>query len=256
MRSLVILLVAASIASAPGAHRVPVGPGVWHPVFPPEPGREEITVPRFWMDTTPVTNNDYLAFVNDNPQWMRGKVSRLLADDRYLERWESPTRLGPAAGARQPVTDVSWYAARAYCAWAGGRLPTVAEWELAAAASETVADASRDPAFLAMILAWYGTPSPAVLPEVARGRPNYWGVYDLHGLVWEWTEDFNSVLVSGDNREQKGADKAQFCGAGALEARDKGDYAAFMRVANRSSLEAWYTTSTLGFRCVADGEAR
>ena len=59
MRSLVILLVAASIASAPGAHRVPVGPGVWHPVFPPEPGREEITVPRFWMDTTPVTNNDY-----------------------------------------------------------------------------------------------------------------------------------------------------------------------------------------------------
>lgn len=254
MTLLLLLALSLSMGAPPRPDRAPVGPGQWRPVFPPEEGVELIAVPRFLLDRRPVTNRDYLAFVQENPGWRRGSVSRLLADDRYLQRWAGADALGASAGPNQPVTDVSWYAARAYCAWAGGRLPTVAEWELAAAASEDRPDASRDPEFLAQILAWYGSPSPAVLPDVGRGPPNYWGVYDLHGLVWEWTEDFNSMLVSSDNREQKGADKAQFCGAGALEARDRGDYAAFMRVANRSSMDAWYTTSTLGFRCAADAE--
>ena len=254
MLTILILVVSAALSAPPPPQRVPVGPGNWRPVFPPEEGLEEITVPRFLLDVTPVTNAEFLAFTRENPAWRRGAVSRLLADDRYLARWEGPDALSADAGPNQPVTDVSWYAARAYCAWAGARLPTVAEWELAAAASETVADATRDPEFLAAILVWYGSPSPGVLPDVGGRAANVWGVHDLHGLVWEWTEDFNSVLVSADDRDQKGADKVLFCGAGALAAQDKGDYAAFMRVASRSSMEAWYTTSTTGFRCAADVE--
>ena len=246
-----ILLLLGSLALAGVQGLVPVGPGTWRPIFPPEPGREEIAVDRFLLDPVPVTNQDFLAFVQADPRWHRDRVSRVLADEGYLSQWAGSEVLG--AGAQQPVTHVSWFAARAYCAWRGGRLPTVAEWELAAAASEELADASQDPAFRARILAWYAQPAGA-LADVGQGEPNFWGVHDLHGLVWEWTEDFNSMLVSADNREQKGADTTQFCGAGALEARDRGDYAAFMRVANRSSLEAHYTTSTLGFRCAADGE--
>lgn len=247
-----LLLLATLAAAAPAKGLAPVGPGVWRPIFPPEPGKEEIAVPRFWMDWTPVTNAEFLAFVQARPEWRRDRVSRTLADEGYLAHWAAPDALGAGVRPNQPVTRVSWFAARALCAWKAERLPTVAEWELAAAASETEKDASQDPAFRERILAWYASPADAPLADVASGQANAWGVYDLHGLVWEWTEDFNSVLVSGDNREQKGADKVRFCGAGALEARDRGDYAAFMRIANRSSLEAHYTTSSLGFRCVRD----
>lgn len=247
-----LLLLAAALAGAPSTRQVPVGPGVWRPVFPPAEGQEEVAVGRFLLDATPVTNADFLAFVRAQPAWGRDRVSRLLADERYLSHWAGPDSLG-TAGPREPVTRVSWYAARAYCAWRGARLPTVAEWELAAAADETRPDASQDPAFRARILAWYSEPDEGRPAEVGQGAPNWWGVHDLHGLVWEWTEDWNSVLVSVDNREQKGADTLLFCGAGALEATERGDYAAFMRVANRSSLEAHYTTSTLGFRCASDG---
>ncbi len=72
---------------------------------------------------------------------------------------------------------------------------------------------------------------------------------DVHGLVWEWTDDFSSLLVSGDNRNQGDADKAKFCGAGALSMDDRENYAVLMRVAMLSSLEGSDATANLGFRC-------
>lgn len=245
-----VLTMALSLAGAP----VTVGPATWRPTFPPEEGRDQILVPAFRLDATPVSNAEFLAFVLADPAWQRGRVSTLLADDGYLAAWAGPGTLGERARPQQPVTEVSWFAARAYCASRGGRLPSTAEWEVAANADETRPDASQDPAWRDRLLAWYAQPTPASLPDVGQGAPNYWGATDLNGLVWEWTEDFNSTLVSGDSRERKGADKVQFCGAGALEAQDKGDYAAFMRVAFRSSLVARYTTRSLGFRCAYDLE--
>jgi formylglycine-generating enzyme required for sulfatase activity len=84
---------------------------------------------------------------------------------------------------------------------------------------------------------------------VGRGAANAWGVHDLHGLVWEWVEDFNASLAAVDNREDGGSDLLQYCGAGSLAAADKSDYAAFMRVAYRSALDGHSTTRSLGFRC-------
>jgi hypothetical protein len=68
---------------------------------------------------------------------------------------------------------------------------------------------------------WYATPSPAVLPDAGAGRENLFGVRDLHGLVWEWTSDFNSALVTGDARGDTGLERQLFCGAGSLSARDQ-----------------------------------
>jgi formylglycine-generating enzyme required for sulfatase activity len=73
-------------------------------------------------------------------------------------------------------------------------------------------------------------------------------VEDLHALVWEWTLDFNSALVSGESRGDASLDRTLYCGAGASNAADFADYAAFMRFAYRASLEANYTTGQLGFR--------
>ena len=51
---------------------------------------------------------------------------------------------------------------------------------------------------------WYSAPSPASLPTAGLGRANFWGVKDLHGLVWEWVADFNSVMTIGDARGDNG----------------------------------------------------
>ena len=67
---------------------------------------------------------------------------------------------------------------------------------------------------------------------------NVHGVSDLHGLIWEWTLDFNSSLVTGESRADGSLDRSLYCGSGAAGAADFEDYAAFMRYAFRSSLEA------------------
>jgi formylglycine-generating enzyme required for sulfatase activity len=74
-------------------------------------------------------------------------------------------------------------------------------------------------------------------------------VQDLHGLVWEWTDDFSSLLVDPESRNQGDPDKGRFCGAGALSMDDRDNYAVLMRVAMLSSLQAHDTTANLGFRC-------
>lgn len=234
-----------------GTPRLPVGPGTLLPFYPVAE-QKEVRVDAFLLDQVPVSNARYLAFVRAAPLWQRGRVPALLADEHYLAIWASGTELGARALPDQPVVHVSWFAARAYCAAAGGRLPTQDEWELAARASETQVDARADPVWRARILAWYAQPAPAVLPKVGRSGPNLFGIQDLHGLVWEWVEDFNSNLISADNRDGKGADRMLFCGAGALLASDKADYASFMRYAMRGSLQARYTMGSLGFRCAAD----
>lgn len=226
-----------------------VSGGEFESVLPIAPGQNRVRVATFRMDTMPVTNAEFHAFVRSSPEWRRDRISRLFADSEYLSQWSADA--GPAPGQRdQPVTRVSWYAARAYCEARGARLPTWYEWELAAAASDRLADGRRDPAWTQQILAWYASPSTATLPNVGTHTPNIYGVRDLHGLVWEWVEDFNGMIVSGDNRQQDEPDATRFCGSGALTMEQKEQYAILMRIAMLSSLKANYTTASMGFRCV------
>ena len=220
-----------------------------------------VQVAPFELDRHPVTNGEYLTFVRAHPEWRRSRVSPLFADGSYLRHWRGDLDPGPLAPLTSPVVHVSWFAARAYAAAHGGRLPTVAEWELVAAADDTRRDATGDPAFLAGLREWYSRPTLRVLPPVGKGAPNAWGIEDLHRLVWEWTLDWNSALVTGESRADGSLDRTLFCGAGASNAADFADYAAFMRFAFRASLEANYTTAQLGFRTarslpVATGGAR
>ncbi|MCB9683502.1 MAG: formylglycine-generating enzyme family protein [Alphaproteobacteria bacterium] len=225
-----------------------VGPGTYRPLYPVEGVDPTVPVAAFGLDETPVTVAEYAVFVAGHPEWRRDRVSRLFADEGYLTDWATAEAPGEGLLADAPVTRVSWFAARAYCRERGARLPTESEWELAAAGR---ADGTMSEAELAQVLAWYGRPTPPRHPSVG-GPPNGWGARDLHDLVWEWVEDFNASLVSVDNREQSGADRVAFCGAGALGAADRDDYAAFMRVAFRSSLRATTTTRNLGFRCASE----
>lgn len=216
--------------------------------------KDPVTVPvaAFALDVLPVTNAQFLAFVVTHPKWQRSHVTRLFADEHYLSHWAGDTDLGPAAPADAPVVRVSWFAARAYARWVGKRLPTTAEWERAASAGYTTPDGKNDTALNGDLYRWLARPTPEVQPSVSTAKANFFGVRGLHGLVWEWVADFNTAMVTGESRADSGLDRDLFCGAGAAGSTDTSDYAAFMRLALRSSLKAPNTTSSLGFRCAQD----
>ena len=204
----------------------------------------------FAMRVTPVTQGELLRFVAARPQWQRGRVSRLFADAGYLQGWTGATALAPGAqSAVRPAVDVSWFVAQAFCESEGGRLPTWTEWEYVAAANASRTDARDDPAWLAQILAWYAKPATQTLAAVGGAR-NAYGIRDMHGLIWEWVDDFNALLVNPDSRSSDDPDKLQFCGAGAINLQDRQNYAVLMRIALLSSLKGSDSTSSLGFRCV------
>lgn len=207
-----------------------------------------VKVEEFYMDAFPVTNAQYLEFLKKNPEWTRSNIKPLFADDRYLATWESDLSFGKENLPNAPVTNVSWFAAKKYCECQGKRLPTMDEWEFVAMADETSIDARIKQEFNQRILSWYETANTYAKPVGSTFR-NYWGVYDMHGLVWEWTMDFNSVLLSPASRGNGGGDANLFCGSSAIGATDLMDYAAFMRYAFRRSIKARYNIKNLGFRC-------
>jgi formylglycine-generating enzyme len=224
-----------------------VAGGSYTPLYSPESGA--VAVESFRMDRYQVTRADFAVFVAGNPRWRRSEIRPVFADGRYLADWRDD--LQPGGDPASPVTGVSWFAARAYCAWAGKRLPTVDEWEYAARADETRADATGDAAHKARVLRLINQ-RPKTAPAVGSVFRNRHGIHDMHGLVWEWVSDFNTVTTADDSRGGDRRDDQLYCAAGADGATDREDYAAFLRYAFRSTLQGRSTASALGFRCAAD----
>lgn len=210
--------------------------------------QKPVKVAAFKVSVFPVTNSDFLLFVKQNPKWRKSTVKKIFAEENYLAQWKNDTTLADNMNPDAPVTNVSWYAANAYCSCYGLRLPTVDEWEYVAMADELQPDARTKKTFNQYILSWYEKRGTYKNP-VGSTFKNVWGVYDMHGLVWEWTSDFNSILINGENRSNPESDKNLFCGSGSLGASDLMNYAAFMRYAFRGSIKANYTVQNLGFRC-------
>ena len=210
-----------------------------------------IQVDSFLMDIYPVSNTEFSRFIQKYPEWKRNTVKRLFADKNYLMLWETNDNPGSQLHPNAPVTNVSWFAAKKYCECLGKRLPTVDEWEYAAMADEQTPDARKKEAYNQYILDWYEAPR-SFNNIIGSTFKNYWGIYDLHGLVWEWTMDFNSVLISGESRKDVDKDSNLFCGSAAVGASDLMNYAAFMRYAFRGSIKARYAIKNLGFRCAKD----
>jgi formylglycine-generating enzyme required for sulfatase activity len=159
----------------------------------------------FWMSQTEVTQSAYRAVTNVNPS----------------------SNHSPG----MPVDQVTWFAARSFCASTGKRLPTEAEWEYAARAGST--QPMYGPANL---VAWTLANSIGNAHPVGLKQPNKFGLYDMLGNLWEWTED-----TYGPMPEFKIARGGAFLSP----ARDA-----------RASNRLWLTPDTahrdIGFRCVAD----
>ena len=240
-----------SVLKAANLRPVPAGmvliPGGRYTSFLTDKESSALAVKPFYMDVKAVSNAEFLLFVKLHPQWSRSRVSKLFADAGYLKHWKGDFAVTENL-MNSPVTNVSWFAANAYAKWKGKRLPTLNEWEYAGNAP--IVNDSRP--VEKVILEWYSKPAPKVLPAAGTGFKNRFGVKGMHGLIWEWVADFNSIIMAGDSRSNSAINRDLFCASGALAAIDKENYAAYMRYAFRGSLKAKYTVSNLGFRCAGN----
>jgi formylglycine-generating enzyme required for sulfatase activity len=207
---------------------------------------QDIEIDSFYMDKYPVTNSDFNEFLLKNPQFQKSKIISLYVDQRYLQDWKSETLSKDEVTAigSKPVTYVSWFAAKKYCKAIGKRLPTISEWEYASD--------STKPEILKELLDWYAKTGDQALDKIGLKKPNKFGVYDMHGLIWEWVEDFSSVMISSDSRSKGDRTDGFFCGGGSVSSLDSKAYATFMRYGFRSGLRGDYCMRSLGFRCVSD----
>jgi formylglycine-generating enzyme required for sulfatase activity len=212
-------------------------PEVWDDELPVH--QEEVQP--FAMGRYPVTVLNYLRFVEDGGYgqeqfWTAGGYGKFHEPANWQRQLRYPNL---------PVVAVSWFEAAAYCAWAGGRLPTEAEWEYAArggregvryAWGEEAPDEHR---------ANFHHKGPGRLTPVGLypegATPG--GIQDLAGNCYEWVDDrwrddYHKSTGPGDERVIRGGHWA--------------NSARFLRVSYRNKFQPEERSNNFGFRCVRD----
>ena len=147
----------------------------------------EVTIARpFYMGRTEVTNAEYRKFIKANPDY-KGEADVDPAYDLYLLHFKGKSVM--SAEDEYPVVWVSWHNAKAFCAWAGLALPSEAQWEYACRAGTTTHYSFGDSEADLHKCAWVDLAAGHRTHPVATKLPNPWGLYDMHGNVWEWCAD-------------------------------------------------------------------
>jgi formylglycine-generating enzyme required for sulfatase activity len=215
------------------------------------PHREEIRP--FYMATAETNQAQFERFLEDNPQWRKANLAELLAEGSVTEEYLEYSNTGD----RIPVTNVSWFAARAYCRWLTGQLPenlqgeyravlpTESQWEYAARSNGRPRSVGRE--------LRVNAPLPA-----AFSRAGARGLIDMTGNVWEWNRNwyFLADLLDGtyglNQKNRAGMERAEFpVYRGAEKSVRGGSWANEIdeqMVWSRASQEPSWCTPFTGFR--------
>ncbi len=184
----------------------------------------------FYMGKYEVTNAQFCEFLNDKAIGSDGKYTTADYGAQtlvYTHSWGvkySDSKWTPQSGYdNYPVVYVTWYGASEYARWIGGALPTEAQWEYACRAGSTTAYSFGDSSDSLGDYAWYSTNSNGKTHPVGQKKPNAWGLYDMHGNVWEWCADWYGSYgtsavtdptgpTDGDSRVLRGGSWLSFAG--------------------------------------------
>jgi formylglycine-generating enzyme required for sulfatase activity len=149
----------------------------------------EVSVSEFYIDTHLVTQEQYEKLMGENPSRWKGKTNPV-----EQMRWSDAVRYCNARSESEGLQTCydlnTWkcdFTANGY------RLPTEAEWEYACRAGTTTAYFFGDDASKLKAYAWYEDNAGGKPQPVGQKPPNPWGLYDVHGNVWEWCNDFYKV---------------------------------------------------------------
>ena len=184
-------------------------------------------VDAFAIERTPVTWRQYAQAMGATPHW-----TKVIAEN------------APMYPPDAPVTYVTWDDAKAYATAVGRRLPTELEWEYVASGGHKRVPYQLQPAEAAETT-WYG--GAKKLPKVVgQGEPNPFGVFDMHGNVWEWVDDLRGNYARKDLRDPNSGTDNLGCGN---VANDNGSYAWFLRAAVRAASRRDQPMRFRGFRC-------
>lgn len=152
-----------------------------------------------------------------------------------------------------PVENVSWEDVQVFIKKLNDRgdgkyrLPTEAEWEYAARAGSITEYSSGDGEGVLDRYAWYDANSGSRTHEVATKQPNAWGLFDMHGNVWEWVQDLYGDYPNGNTSDPSGVSSGS---DRSLRGGSWGVGAGSLRSANRSAYKPAFRDQFLGFRVV------
>ncbi|MFL7791202.1 MAG: formylglycine-generating enzyme family protein [Anaerolineae bacterium] len=223
-----------------------------------------VVLDMYWIDETEVTNAQFAAFLNAQGNQAEGGVAWLDTRDSDCLIEQSGDGYWPKGGyADHPVVEVSWYGAAAYCRWAGGRLPTEAEWEFAARGMRGDVypwgndfECSRGNFDDETKLDSYVVPGGEGCDGYDRTAPvgsfpsgkSWVGALDLSGNVWEWVADWYSedYYVNSPSEDPEGPSSGESRvlrgGAWFYNPSDA-------RASNRFDFTPDVSYNFLGFRC-------
>lgn len=223
--------------------------------------------PRGRLDDQPAHVVDLDAFYIDKYEVTHEEYLRFADATGPTKPWTWKDGMLPKGREKWPMFDVSWDDATAYCAWAGKRLPTEAEWEKAARggldrqyyAWGDEATPAGDYKSVAKKKARYDSPNGP--SPVGSYPPNGYGLYDMIGNVWEWTADWygRNYYSIGPIKNPKGPESGSYRvirGSGWTE-NDSAtafalDYRGVLGVHYRSYVLQSQKSSVIGFRCAMD----
>jgi len=221
--------------------------------------QHQVRLDPFYLCTTETTIELFLAYYNetvstkkdfDQAESAKGGPK---AGQEQIDAITGPTPvygdLTMGYGAKHPAIAMTWHNAVTFCRWLSKktgkeyRLPTEAEWEYACrAGTNSLFGCGNDPNRLAEF-AWYKANSDGQTHEVAKRKPNAWGLYDMSGNVREWVYDFYSPTAYQDAAKENPAVNPKGPKTGKVHVARGGDYNSSveeLRCAARAFEEDWW----------------